>query len=162
MSEVILWACSICAGAAVCLVCEMLLPSGKISKVVKFAVGVFMVGVIILPLGNMIDAVASELDNIEVEDYSAQLESTSEQDAAKLAKENVRELVEEQLGEIGVSAQKIEIVTDSDKLSDITGIESVIYINNKDRGQGLKIKNRIKDKLGLDCRIAVIGENEDE
>lgn len=162
MSEVILWASSICAGAAVCLVCEMLLPSGKISKVVKFSVGVFMVGVIMLPLGNVINSVTSELDNIKIQEYSSDFKGASEQDAASLAKENVRELVEKQLGEIGVSAQKIEIITDSDKLSDITGIESVIYINNKDRGQSLKIKNRIQDRLGLDCRIAVIGENKNE
>lgn len=162
MNEVIAWACSICAGAAVCLVCEMLLPSGKISKIVKFAVGIFMVGVIILPLGGIIDAVASEFDSVEIEEYSSQLESTAEEDAADLAKENIKELVVKQLDKIGVTAQKIEIVTDSDKLSDITGIESVIYISNEDRGQALKIKNCIKENLGLDCTITVIGENKNE
>lgn len=162
MSEVIAWACSICAGAAVCLICEMLLPSGKISKIVKFAVGVFMVGVIILPLGGIINAVAGEFDSIEIEQHSSQIENSAEEDAMDLAKENVKELVQKQLEEIGISAQKIDIKTDSDKLSDITGIESVIYISIDDRGQALKIKNKIQDNLGIDCTVMVIGENKDE
>ena len=161
MSEVIVWACSICAAAAVCLVCEMLMPKSKISVAVKFALGVFMVGVIILPLGGVIASLADELGSVSPDNISSiSAEISLEEDAAKLAKDNITELVWEQLGEIGIEAEKIEIVTDSDKLSDINGIESVIYISNRDRGKVLTIKNQIKDSLGLDCRIVVIGEGE--
>lgn len=162
MNEVIIWACSICAGAAMCLVCEMLLPNGKISKVVRFAVGIFMISVIILPLGSVVSAVSDEVGQVKLEEKSFyEFEEKTQTDAVSLAKEKVKSLVEEQLREIGITAQKIEIKTDSDKIYDIKGIESVIYISNEDRGQGLKIKNRIKDNLGLDCKV-LVGGSEDE
>lgn len=162
MNEVIIWACSICAGAAMCLVCEMLLPNGKISKVVRFAVGIFMISVIILPLGSVVSAVSDEVGQVKLEEKSFSVfEEKTQTDAVSLAKEKVKSLVEEQLREIGITAQKIEIKTDSDKIYDIKGIESVIYISNEDRGQGLKIKNRIKDNLGLDCKV-LVGGSEDE
>lgn len=162
MNEVIIWACSICASAAMCLVCEMLLPNGKISKVVRFAVGIFMISVIILPLGSVVSAVSDEVGQVKLEEKSfSDFEEKTQTDAASLAKEKVKSLVEEQLREIGITAQKIEIKTDSDKIYDIKGIESVIYISNEDRGQGLKIKNRIKDNLGLDCKV-LVGGSEDE
>lgn len=162
MNEVIIWACSICAGAAVCLVCEMLLPIGKISKIVRFAVGVFMVGIIIMPLGGIVSAVSDEINGIQVEEKSfSEFEDKTQNDATELAKEKVKELVEEQLESIGITAQKIEIITDSDKLYDIKGIESVIYISNEDRGQGLKIKTTIQHNLGLDCTV-LVGGAEDE
>lgn len=163
MNEVIIWACSICAGAAVCLVCEMLLPSDKISKIVRFAVGTFMIGIIILPLGGIVNSVASELDNVKIEEnQDSELSRNSEDKATELAKENISSIVEEHLEKIGVKPQKIEIITDSDKLSDITGIESVIYITNEDRGQILNIKNTMKNDLGLECTVMVSGEVKDE
>ncbi len=162
MNEVILWACSICAAAAICLVCEMLLPSGKMSKIVRFAVGIFMVGVIILPLGGIAGAISDELGGINVDEKSfSELEDKALTDSTALAKEKIRSLVSEQLSEIGVTANKIEIITDTDKLTDIKGIESVIYISEKDRGQGLKIKNRIKNNLGLDCKVLVGGVSDE-
>lgn len=161
MSEVIVWACSICAAAAVCLVCEMLMPKSKISTAVRFALGIFMVGVIILPMGGVVASLADELSDISPDSVnSISSEISLEEDAAQLAKDNIRELVKEEMHDIGVDTEKIEIVTDSDKLSDINGIESVIYISNRDRGKVLTIKNHIKDSLGLDCRIVVIGEDE--
>lgn len=162
MNEVIVWACSICAGAAVCLVCEMLLPIGKISKIVRFAVGIFMVGIIIMPLGGIVSAVSDEINGIKVEEKSfSEFEDKTQTEGTALAKEKVKALVEEQLENIGITAQKIEIITDSDKLYDIKGIESVIYISNEDRGQGLKIKNTIKNKLGLDCTVLVGGAKDE-
>lgn len=162
MNEVIVWACSICAGAAVCLVCEMLLPIGKISKIVRFAVGIFMVGIIIMPLGGIVSAVCDEINGIKVEEKSfSEFEDKTQTEGTALAKEKVKALVEEQLENIGITAQKIEIITDSDKLYDIKGIESVIYISNEDRGQGLKIKNTIKNKLGLDCTVLVGGAKDE-
>ena len=164
MSDVIAWACTVCAGAAVCLICEMLLPKDKISKIVRFAVGVFMVGVIIIPLGGIVNSVAGEIDAVKVP-QSADINGLEQQvqlDSTQLAKRNVEQLVERQLSDMGISAEKIEINTDSDKLSDITGIESVIYINERNRGQSLKIKNKIKGDLGLECKIIVIGESKDD
>ncbi len=162
MTDVIAWACTICAGAAVCLLCEMLLPKDKISKAVRFAVGVFMVGIIIVPLGSIGRTISDELSSVGIEERgnASELEDRAELDGAELAKENVARLVRNQLEDMGVNAERIEIKTDSDKLSDITGIESVIYINEKDRGQSLKIKNRIDGRLGLSCKIVVIGEGE--
>ncbi|MCQ4022086.1 MULTISPECIES: stage III sporulation protein AF [unclassified Ruminococcus] len=158
MSEVIVWACSICAGAAVCLICEMLLPNGGISKIVRFAVGIFMVAIIILPLGGIVSAVTSEINSINIKEKSFnELEEKAQSNGTSLAMEKVKALVAQQLKSIGVTPNKIEIKTDSDKLTDIKGIESVIYISEEDRGQGFKIKNTIKNNLGLDCKVLVGG-----
>lgn len=158
MNEVIAWACSICAGAAICLVCEMVLPSGKISKIVKFTIGVFMVSIIILPLGRIVSAVSNEFNNIKVEDYSSKMDCTVQDEAVELAKKNISRLVEKELDKINVKTKKIEVITDSQKLNDITSIELIIYIDKEDRGRWLEIKKCIEDKLKLDCKVRVIGE----
>lgn len=156
MDGVAKWATVIILCAVICLVIEMLLPSGKLEKSVRFVLSAFMICAIIFPFGEMAFGLQVELSRIEVpSDEYEEFEDSIDDTSIGLAKISISNLISERLKEIDVSAEKIEVNMDSVDKDSISIIEAIIYVSKEYKDNVLLIKSTIEKELEVNCEVVV-------
>lgn len=154
MNEIKGWAILVCVSAIACSLLDMIVPSGKMEKIVRFVFGVFMICAVINPFvtatkGFDIDL---KIPNSEIKkDYKF---SESMEDIEMRAAEcKIKNILEETLDEINIEPQKINISMDINEENSISinKVEVVLGKENIDRQE--EVKSIIKNKLGLNCKV---------
>ena len=154
MSEIKGWAVVICVSAIACSLLDMIVPSGKMEKIVRFVFGVFMICAVINPFETATKGfdIDLKIPNSEIKkDYKF---SESMEDIEMRAAEcKIKNILEETLGEINIEPQKINISMDINEGNSISinKVEVVLGKENIDRQE--EVKSIIKNKLGLNCKV---------
>ena len=156
MNEVKSWAMVICLAAASCALLDMISPSGKMEKIIRFVFGAFMICAIINPFISMVRGY----------DFDLQLSDSQKKDEYKFSRKisdienevieaKIKNLVEKTLNDVNIEPQKIDIFMDRSEEDGIS-INSVrVNLKKENADRQEEVKNMIKEKLGLECETVV-------
>ena len=122
----------------------------SLEKTVKFVLGVFMIGVMILPLNNIVSDIAGI--DIAVPENAEEFREISEQRETMLKKE-LSLLVNKTLKNKGIEPLKTKIDMDIDDESGISIIKAEITLKKADSYKVQKVKNILKNDLSIDAKV---------
>lgn len=157
MSAVRAWVTVICISAVACTMIELMSPSGKMEKMVKFVLGVFMMYALIVPLKG---ATTKFSLNLKSPQYGLSSntrefgEKVSEQ-AKKVAEDNIRRQVEKLLENKGISAKKIAIFMDTKEDNCISIIKIRVYLESRDKNKTSQVGQLIEEKLKIQTDVLI-------
>ncbi len=151
------WAVSICICSVVVCIVEMLLSDTALEKTVRLVLGAFMLCAVMVPLGSMAVEMGEweetgELSTDIPESVAEQRREFLEQELAKLADKT---LEEEQ-----ITAEAIRIRMDIDKDNCITMITAEVTVAPSQVRYMGKIRELLREKLGMECQVKREGEDE--
>ncbi len=144
------WALAVVICSVVCCVTELLITNTRLEKTVKFVLGVFMIGVMILPLNNIVSDIAGI--DIAVPENAEEFREISEQRETMLKKE-LSLLVNKTLKNKGIEPLKTKIDMDIDDESGISIIKAEITLKKADSYKVQKVKNILKNDLSIDAKV---------
>lgn len=152
------WSSLICLASMASIIFELILPPGKMEKMMRMVLGVFMVCIIISPFADRknrwdlnIKKISSgyvDKENIKfIEKINGQIEY--------LAQENVRRVVVGFLKDNNIKYEKIEIFMDTDEDRNISIIKCRIYLNKSDFNLKEKVRGDVEKKLKIKAEVVV-------
>ncbi len=140
----------------ICVILDLLLPSGKIKKTIHTVITLFTLCSLISPLAtkskNSNLKFKKFLENSSSLPHSKLLENIDSQ-VTKLATNNLKKIIETKLKDLGAPPEKIEIFMDTNKDNCIIMIKSKIYLNEKYKPLKPKIQNEIGTNLNIPIEI---------
>ena len=144
------WALAVVICSVVCCVTELLITNTRLEKTVNSVLGVFMIGVMILPLNNIVSDIAGI--DIAVPENAEEFREISEQRETMLKKE-LSLLVNKTLKNKGIEPLKTKIDMDIDDESGISIIKAEITLKKADSYKVQKVKNILKNDLSIDAKV---------
>ena len=150
------WAAIICFASVACTMLELLSPSGKMEKMMRFVFGAFMICAMITPLIGIVDTINLDFKidhqkNTEVCDFTEKLKDQE----VNLAAENVKNLAMEVLQEIGIKPQKINLFMDTKDKDSISISKITVYLQKQNADRQEEVKRVVQEKLGLHTEIVM-------
>lgn len=145
------WSVILCLSALASCMLEMIIPSGRIEKIMRFVLGGFLLCAMISPLQNLnfqfpsLDISGSE----QVQGFSVKFE----RQVVNAAKDNVEALVGQRLREAQIPYKKVEAVMDTSS-SDSIGISKLI-VTTDDPEDKILIQKYLEEKLQIQTEVAV-------
>lgn len=152
MSEVKGWAMVICFATISCSLLELITPSGKMDKIIRFVFVAFMICAIINPLASIIKIADFdyELSDSEKKQEFKLLEKISDLEI-DVANTKIKELVEKTLNEKDIEPQKIDIFMDTTQENSISINKVRVNLKKENADRQGEAKKMIEEKLGLTC-----------
>ncbi|MCI9272820.1 MAG: stage III sporulation protein AF [Clostridiales bacterium] len=157
MNSVIQWATVVCLAAVVGAMVELVTPSGRMEKMVRFVLGAFMICAIITPLTGTafkitFDFSDSSPQNQErIESFEEQLDRQTLQVAAN----NIKALAQEALAEEGITPQKIEVFMDTSDKNSISITNLAVSLDQSQEASRVKARQILESKLGLVTEVTI-------
>lgn len=157
MNGVIQWATVVCLAAVVGAMVELVTPSGRMEKMVRFVLGAFMICAIITPLTGTafkitFDFSATSSQNQEAMDsFQQQLD----QQTLQVAAGNIKALAQEALQEEGITPQKIEVFMDTSDKDSISITNLMVSLDQSEEGSRVKARQILESKLGLPTEVTI-------
>ena len=148
------WATTACLAALAAGIAGIIAPSGKLEKVYRFAVSLFFLCCLLVPLFNMQNI---NLGNITLPQTQYGTASTSLQDTVnmqtqEIADQNISQLVDNCCLGCGITPVTVNV-----KFSGTSGnltVQSVeVVLKAADMGSQQNVKDAIKNKLGIDAEV---------
>lgn len=158
------WSTLICLSSTVCVILELIMPSGKMEKVLKVVLGLFIVVSLILPISNGIPKFNLRLKTEKInKKYTDSFVESLNKQFETLAQNNLKSVIEETLKEIGIKNEKIEIFMDTNQDNCISISKCNIYIPRDFKKSGsnspltsseiLEIKKELEKRLNIEIEI---------
>ncbi|MBR5486315.1 MAG: stage III sporulation protein AF [Oscillospiraceae bacterium] len=148
------WAVSLCGCAVCCSLIGMLLPQGSIQKLFKLLTTVVILSCIVSPLMNLkLKLPDTDFDEsyAEIEEYTLQAEEAAHEIAVEAVQAQVKKIISERLGKIHVVPENVQVNVHNDDEDNISYIEAVIELNEKDASFKQEIQSLIHSELGIEC-----------
>ena len=157
MASVKEWATIICLSVIACTMLELITPSGKMEKMMRFVFGIFMIVALITPLLGTVKKINIDLkhQNNTINKKSSRFEKKIDNEVINIASNNIRTLVTQELKKINVQAQKVEIFMDTLDESCISIIKVRVYLYDKDEKKKREVKELLERSLGLETEVAI-------
>lgn len=154
MNSVKSWVVMLCLISVFVTLTELIMPNGKMEKVIRLVLGTFMVCAIISPISSLIRNVDFDFRDIasEVSVY----EQKTDEDALNMAKANIRDLVTKLLEQNGIKPQRIEINMDKNEMGSIDITKITVYLFGSDRANATKAQGVIKDNFNIETEVKVV------
>lgn len=156
MQSLIGWATAISAAAVVCVVIELMTPNGKTEKLVRFALGAFMICAMLTPLNTALFNINFKIGDIE--DISTQSAITNQVNSQvdDMAVNSLKKLITNALSDIDVTPKNIEINFKEDEKESISQVECTIYIGKDNAFKKQEIKSTLKQNLGISAVVKLV------
>ena len=145
------WSAILCLAALVSCMLEMILPSGRMEKIMRFVLGGFLLCAMISPISKL----DFRFPGLEISD-SSQVQSFSahfEQQMVDAARDNVEGLVGQKLQEAKIPYKKIEAVMDTSG-ADSIGISKLIVTTNNPEDK-IRIQRYLEENLQIQTEVTV-------
>ena len=152
------WSSLICLASMASIIFELILPPGKMEKMMHMVLGVFMVCIIISPFAdrkNRWDFNIKKISSGYVDKEKIKFVERINGQIEFLAQENVRRVVVGFLKDNGIKYERIEIFMDTDENRNISIIKCKIYLNKSDTNLKEKVRGDVEKKLGIKTEIVV-------
>lgn len=159
MNAVKSWTMTICLISIICTIAEILLPSGKMEKILKVVLGVFMLSSLLVSFKNTfanINFNAKKPENFIKEE--GKLKDTMDTQTKIAAQKNLKLAVEKFLKKINVKPQKIDVFMDTDEKNCISIKKIQVYLLRSDASKKDVVKNELEKKLELKIEVVVGSE----
>ena len=145
------WSAILCLAALASCMLEMIIPSGRMEKIMRFVLGGFLLCAMISPISNL----DFHFPDLEVSG-SSQAQSFSahfEQQVVDAARDNVEGLVGQKLREAQIPYKKVEAVMDTSS-SDSIGISKLIVTTDNPEDK-IRIQKYLEEHLQIQTEVAV-------
>lgn len=143
------WATAVCAVAVICTLFEMLAPSGNVSKMLHFVLGLFLVVAVLVPLASIINSDSLNFDSIEFKEEDFTLSEQVGNLTIASGKSAIEKLVAQCMEEKEIPYKKITVSMDSSNGNSIDIIRVEIYVSSEYRNSLMEIQNAVKEKAGI-------------
>lgn len=159
MSAIKAWSMTICLISVVCTIIEVLFPSGKMEKIFKVVLGIFLLCALLVPLKNIFKNINfdAKKPEISVKD-GGKLKSTTDEQTKMTAKKNLERSIKNLLEEKSIKPEKINIIMDTNSESSISIKKIEIFLARGDESKRESIKNELEKKLELKIDVVVGSE----
>lgn len=150
------WSTLICLSSISCVIIELIIPSGKMEKILRTVLGVFILSSLIIPFSKGIPKLSLKinLDSIKDKKEYKFLESADKQFQI-FAADNLKVIIHGVLKDIGIKDEKIEIFMDTNQDSCILITKCRIYIKKLNEKEIGSIKRELKEKLNIETEVIV-------
>lgn len=159
MSAIKSWSVTICVVSVICTIIEILFPKGKMEKIFKVVLGVFMLCSLLVPLKKTLSNINFDAKKPEnfIKD-KGKLKSTTD-DQIKIAAQNkLKRTVEKILTAKGVKSEKINVIMDTNQESCISIKKIEVFLSRGDENKKDTVKNELEKNLELKIDVVVGSE----
>lgn len=151
------WGTTVCLAALAAGIAGIIAPSGKMEKVYKFAVSLFFLCCLLVPLFSLKNISLGSVSLNQTSNVSnRQLNSAVSEQAASVAQQNVSSLVENCCRSCGAVPEKINVqiaFAGGSSSSEMSVSSTEVVLHSSDMSKKAKIVDTIKNKLGIDVEI---------
>jgi stage III sporulation protein AF len=154
MDAVRSWTMTVCLAALIAGIAGIIAPSGKFEKVYKFAVSLFFLCCLLVPIFSLknIALGSINLPQTQSDSASSSLQSAVDSQTQQMAENNISQLVKNCCSSYGVTPLAIHVTVDgTNGIMSVQSAEAVLKV--ADMGQADKIKKAVMNKLGIDVKI---------
>lgn len=149
------WSSIICISALLGSIFEIVTPSGRMEKMVRFVFGAFMVCAILLPISQTFKNMSLKVDfNKESAATSASVDNKMQEQFNNLVSEKIKRIAAEALDKEGIKYKKMDVIMDMDENSSISIIKISLVLDKKEAIKSDVARGIIKEKLGLETDIS--------
>lgn len=154
------WGTAVCLAALAAGIAGIVAPTGKLEKAFKFAVSLFFLCCLLVPLFNLnkVSLGGIRLGAPTSSAANAALEDTLSSQAEGMAESNVEKLVENCCSDSGVKPLDVDIGVTADGTGGLTVTSVEITLRKADMPKQSRIKDTVQNRLGLAVKIKE-GEN---
>lgn len=155
MSGIYEWATVVCLAALTGALVELLTPSGKMEKMVRFVLGAFMICAILTPLTGTAAKITFDLSGnpASIQQDPAVFQKKLDAQIGEAASQNVRDLAVEYLEQEGIRTQKIEVLMDTSGKDSISINKLIVHLGTEQSIGKSKAKQVLEEKLGLPVEV---------
>lgn len=146
------WSSIICIASIVCTMIELICPSGKMDRIVKFVLASFMICSIIFPFTKTLPEISYNLKNKSHQSFDSSLKEKVSTQTLDMCSKNIKGVVQAELDKLNIKAKKIDVTMDTDKFGSISIIKVDIYLKEKSSSSP-DVKKILEDKLGIKTEI---------
>lgn len=148
------WATTVCLAALVAGIAGVVAPNGKFEKVYKFAVSLFLLCCMLVPLFSINNVAISgiNLNDTQNSTSSSSLQETVETQTQKAVADNISQLIKQSCSGLNISplSVSVRVVGANNKYS----VQSACVVLKKaDMKQKNKVIDTIKSQLGFTVNI---------
>lgn len=152
------FAASICFSAIVCAILELLVPSGKLEKTVKFVFGAFMVFAMVIPICNIANKINFNFKRYGEIKVESKFKRKVDKQMKKAINDKIENVVKEFFKEKGIEIIKVEAFTDTNEDNSISINKVRIYMKKGDEILLKQIKKQVEKKLGVKAEVVIGSE----
>ena len=150
------WTTVLCITAVIAVMFELLSPSGKMEKMMRFALGAFLICALLVPLTGTatqisIDFSTGEVTQPELSEFQNRVDAQTEQAITT----NLQTLALQALAEEGITPQKMDVRMDRLEDDSISITEIVLYLESKDQYCAGSAKQILESELGISTEVVV-------
>ena len=159
MSFIKYWSIIISLSAVICVLVELIMPPGKMEKMIKMILNIFILSISITSFKGLSKNFKFNINNIKddtvikksqtlLKDVNNQLEET--------VKDNIKSIIYKSLKSENIYPQKIKIIMDINEDKSISITKSQIYVKQSQYYELKdKIKNYIQDNFKIDTEVLI-------
>jgi hypothetical protein len=149
------WGITLCLAVLAAGIAGIIAPSGKMEKVFKFAVSLFFLCCVLVPLFNI---KSIHLDKIEINQfgvsYNSAINATVNEEAARIAQQNVEQLIKNSCKTCGVEPEAVNVKIAANPASgEINVVSAEIVLKKRDMAKSSKISDTVMRSLGITVNI---------
>lgn len=150
------WAMIICFVSVICTIVEMMVPSGKMEKMFKLIIGIFMLCSILIPLKNTISNISFDIKKSKnfIKDES-KLKDIIDNQTETTAKENIKSIIKNFLDAKDIKPEKINIIMDTKQDNCISIKKIEVFLVRGDESKKDMIKKELEQKLEIKTDVIV-------
>lgn len=161
MSAIKSWSMTICLVSILCTLLEILFPQGKMEKIFRVVLGVFLLCALLVPIGSTLKNInfdAKKTENFIKDKDKIKFKSTVDDQVKASAEKNLRASIEKILAAKGIKPEKINIFMDTtaDNCISIGKIE--VFLPKGDESKRDTVKNDLEKILELKIDVVVGSE----
>ena len=150
------WAVSVSICAAVVCIVEMLLSDTALEKTVRFVLGAFLLGAVLLPLGGVIQEGIQDIGWTEYTQQPDVTQTLNQQRKSYLEQALAGMIVKGLREQKGISPAKVEVHTDIDEQNCISIITAEVMLTAAEAEQGAAVSRYVKQEWGIECRTVIV------
>lgn len=156
MSEIKTWAFSVCVAAVIGGVVSMIIPNGKMEKVMQVVISIFFISCLVIPLISILPNIEidyQDFEEEEVKEIYLQMETLVNEQMLNKANNNIESNISNRLKENNINYKKIDIIYNTFDSSSISITKIDIYINKENTGQAEEICSKISQELEVPVNV---------
>jgi hypothetical protein len=148
------WALTICFAALAAGIAGIIAPSGKIEKVYKFAVSLFFLCCLLVPLFSLKNISLTGIDLNKTSGVSSsELNSVVSEQAAGVARQNISQLVARCCRSCGVEPVKVNVLVSTGTDGAMSVKSAEVVLRAADMAKKAKIATTVMNRLGMSVKI---------
>lgn len=150
------WALIICFASIACTMLEIITPNGKMEKMMKLVLGVFMICAIITPLVTTFRNIDINFKTNNYEDDLEEYKNKFDTKMNEIAIDKIKDLTLNELNLINIKPRKIDVFMDMKDKDCISIKEITVTLDKKNLNKQEEVKKVIEEKLGIKTNIIVV------